>query len=355
MPLVTRYGEQPLNSSTGPDQPGFGVWFVDDSDSNQLGFVSEFIAADPRMSLFYVNDGLVEARYQLSPDTRYYINQVDQDAWVVYRADGNHASEPPFVIRAGNAPHPYEGEIDFGPPNYVIDSMNLLTTGAGGSLVPVGRPLQTGFANGTARVYVAPDGDGSGIFLEVTDSDGHRIGGVIRVNDDVAGDQTAPQVAPLDERFIVGWTQQPYDGANTELYRGKTYATLESNLPLAVDREGGRFTGDVGDYVTDIFLFDANGDDLQKRERVINFGANDIFVTTTKLVDRNNDGIVGFGDNRRVELDDADGDTVCSVAIAGVTALEFDGVRQEFEGGPAYYVYSRVGSAADEHYLILGF
>ncbi|TVV69950.1 hypothetical protein [Sphingomonas solaris] len=52
-------------------------------------------------------------------------------------------------------------------------------------------------------------------------------------------------------------------------------------------------------------------------------------------------------------LTNVDGDQVASVAFTGgVKSVEFDGAAEGADG-QTYYVYSRVGSAADEHFLIV--
>ena len=63
---------------------------------------------------------------------------------------------------------------------------------------------------------------------------------------------------------------------------------------------------------------------------------------TVALRDANGDGVIGFGRNRRLDLD-GEGS---SVAFDGgrVRALEYDGFVDQ--GGIRYFVYSAVGSAA---------
>ncbi len=356
MPLVSQLGEQSLNATTGEDQPGRGVWLVNDSDGNLFGLVEEYRGAEFRVSAFFVrgDSGVVTPRYELGADTVFNIAQYDQDAFLIYPASGGGAeSYPPIILYSESAPYVFEGDVSEYPPNYVFDGGALFRADVEPA-VPTGQARLATFANGTARVYQAPDGDGMGIFLDVRDSEGNRIGGVVRVNDDIAGDQYAPIVAGLDEAFTVAWTQEAYDGANAELYRAKTF-DLSPNISLAIVRDEvtGAFAGDVGDFVTDLLFFNTSSAELISSERIVNFGANDILATTSKIFDSNDDGIITFGRDKRLDLTNADGERVTSVAFTGgVKSLEFDG---EIEGsdGQTYYVYSRVGSAADEHYLIV--
>lgn len=221
-------------------------------------------------------------------------------------------------------------------------------------MVPVGRATQSSFANGTVQVYTAPDGDGSGVFLEVINSEGHRIGGIIKVNDDIIGDQTAPIVGGLDEYFTAAWVQERYNGANTEFYSVKTY-NLGSNLELSVTRDPATnaYAGDTGDYVTDIFFIDTAVMEIFSLEHVTNFCQNDILVITVPLFDSNRDGVIGFGDNKRLEVSNYDSKTVASIAFSGIQALEFDGAVESPDDGKMYYVYSRVGSEADDFYFLI--
>lgn len=352
MPLVNLLGEQSINASTSEDQPGFGTWLIPDSDLHLFGFVQEFVSGDPRLALFIVHrNGSVTEPVKLPPDLSYSIVAWDQDAFLIFPTNEDFDAFPPTIFRVDSEPYLFEGDVHEFPPIYVFTDQNLFHNN-NGELVPAGRSTEAIFAFGKAHVYVAPDGDGTGIFLDVRDGEGNRIGGVVRVNDDVAGDQTAPIVGGMDETFTVAWTQQSYNGANSELYRAKTFE-LSSNLHLNVKDSNSTYKGDAGDYVTDIFFLDSDRNYPMGNQRFENFGRNDILVTTTKIFDSNNDGIINFGGNKRLELDNSEGDTIASVSVAGVQSLEYDGEVQSWEDGRTYYVYSRVGSEADEHYLIV--
>jgi hypothetical protein len=118
--------------------------------------------------------------------------------------------------------------------------------------------------------------------------------------------------------------------------RGAKESTLADNA----------FTGDKGDKKKDVFFFDtAIGADLGS-DSINLFGKRDLLVTTTKLDDGNNDGII-MGANGAFGLSDATG----SVALKGtngaaISSMEFDGsiVRHDV----TYYVYSLVGSTGTD-------
>ncbi|PZU88456.1 MAG: hypothetical protein DI527_17245 [Chelatococcus sp.] len=97
--------------------------------------------------------------------------------------------------------------------------------------------------------------------------------------------------------------------------------------------------GDAGDAKGQVFFFDTALKLALGADAISDFGAKDLLVTTTRIADGNNDGIIGFGADG--VLDFAAGS---SVVINGkaVASLEFDGAVSH--GGVDYFVYSRVGS-----------
>ncbi|RWM79250.1 MAG: hypothetical protein EOR81_12290 [Mesorhizobium sp.] len=115
--------------------------------------------------------------------------------------------------------------------------------------------------------------------------------------------------------------------------------------------------GDNPDAKANKFFFDTALDLNLGHDKITNFGAKDILVTTTKLFDSNNDGKIGFGSNNLLDLSGGVGGPgdpglpgeVGNVDIKNatgnaVTTLEFDG--QVDHSGVNYYVYSGIGSAA---------
>lgn len=351
MPLVSRLGEQSLNYSIEDDQSGLGVFLVPDSDSNLFGLVQELDSNARQVYAFFIqgDSGQVTERFYVGEDVTFLISQTDQDAFVVYPENWDFESFPPIRLRADGTASTFEGDLDEYPPIYRLNADGLFSFISGSA---VGQATQTSVEGGTATVYVAEDADGTGVFLRVVNRDG-IVGGVIRVNTDISGDQVDPIVARLDEAFTVAWTQAIYDGSNTEEYRATTYR-VEPNLSLAITADEGNDTlsGDVGDYITDLFFYDTTAGDALGRDRINRFGVNDIFVTTSAIADRNGDGVINFGSDRRLDLTDASGSAVGEIAFTGLRSLEFDGAVQG-QDGVIYYVYSRVGSNADEHYLIV--
>lgn len=91
----------------------------------------------------------------------------------------------------------------------------------------------------------------------------------------------------------------------------------------------------------DAFLFTAK---TQGTDRIADFGADDVLVTTFLITNKRKDGIIDFGSDR--DLDFATGGQTVITADTGtqITQLEIDG--SFVSGGVRYYVYSRVGSAA---------
>lgn len=98
-------------------------------------------------------------------------------------------------------------------------------------------------------------------------------------------------------------------------------------------------TGGTG---ADVFVF-RNATEATGRDRITDFDADDVLVTTARIFDSNDDGIIGFGRNRVLDLVGGGQVSITDSAGKAVRALEFDGTF--VDGGVTYYVYSRVDSA----------
>ncbi len=98
--------------------------------------------------------------------------------------------------------------------------------------------------------------------------------------------------------------------------------------------------GDVGDAKSQVFVFDSALKIALGADTIGNFGANDLLVTTSKIADGNNDGIIDFGAN--ATLDFGPGSSV-AINDKAVTSLEYDGMLNH--SGVDYFVYSRLGTA----------
>jgi hypothetical protein len=116
-------------------------------------------------------------------------------------------------------------------------------------------------------------------------------------------------------------------------------------------------SGDVGDLTSDLFFFDTALDLDLGADEIKAFGSNDLLVTTTRLNDRDGDGVIALGSNQVLDLsggtggpgDPGDPGEAGSVSMtngvgAAITAIEYDG--SVTQNGVTYYVYSSVGSAA---------
>ena len=144
------------------------------------------------------------------------------------------------------------------------------------------------------------------------------------------------------------------DGVNALRFLGTDVAGHSVYGDAAVRPKGAKegtfadnaFNGDTGDKAKNVFFFDTGlgldlGDDSIGR-----FGKRDLVVTTSKLADGNNDGIV-TGVAGKFGLPDDTG----SILLKGTTgtavdSLEFDG--SILRDGVTYYVYSLVGTTGTD-------
>ncbi len=126
-------------------------------------------------------------------------------------------------------------------------------------------------------------------------------------------------------------------------------ATGDNQLVTDATTGQDRFVGKTG--VQDIFVFDSR--ETTGVDKISKFSQSDIFVTTTKLFDSNNDNIITFGKNKILDFSDGVGTVQFSSESDGkMSALEYDGFVTH--DGTAYYVYSSVGSAAGVADLTFG-
>lgn len=160
--------------------------------------------------------------------------------------------------------------------------------------------------------------------LEVDTRAGLRVGTLAA--DQLRGDSNA--------NFLFGYA------GNDQLEAGAGNDLVEGGTGDDVIRGG---TG------ADVYLFDM-AEDGTGQDRISDFGINDVLVTTEALFDSNRDGRINFGGNRVLDFFAEDGDVQGQVSITGengrvVTGLEYDGFVDV--GDIRYFVYSRIGSAAD--------
>lgn len=95
-----------------------------------------------------------------------------------------------------------------------------------------------------------------------------------------------------------------------------------------------------GGHDSDIFLFAGKS---AGSDEIVDFGVDDLLVTTRKLVDGNRDGKIDFGRDRDLDFTGGGHTVIFDETDSKLTSLEYDG---SFTAGQVtYYVYSRIGSA----------
>lgn len=101
--------------------------------------------------------------------------------------------------------------------------------------------------------------------------------------------------------------------------------------------------GDAAGTKTDVFFYDTALGASLGNDTLTNFGTSDLLVTTTRIADNNNDGIIKFGANNMLNLG-PDALTLSSTTGVAIEALHFDG--QVAHNGVTYYVYGAIGGAS---------
>ena len=139
-------------------------------------------------------------------------------------------------------------------------------------------------------------------------------------------------------------------GVSSLRYLGTDKAGLSVYGNAAVDPKGAiesrigddTLAGDTRDAKKDVFFFDTSLDIDLGNDRIDDFGAKDLLVTTTAL------STTALGKNGVVELVGASGDLgtvdLNDTTGAAIGTLEFDG--SIVRSGVTYYVYSQAGSSA---------
>lgn len=106
------------------------------------------------------------------------------------------------------------------------------------------------------------------------------------------------------------------------------------------------FMGDARNKSKNVFFFDtSHGLDLGN-DTIGNFGKHDLVVTTTKLADDNNDGIINTTGGKFALPGDSGSLLVSDTKGAAIDSLEFDGAVTR--DGMTYYVYSLVNSVGTD-------
>ena len=166
------------------------------------------------------------------------------------------------------------------------------------------------------------DGSGSAIMARLFDDAGEAQGSAFIVNQVTAGDQRSPSVAATgDGRFVVAW--EGVDGIKARLYDtdGQVLSPLLSR-PGTLDLSppaNQLVAGTAGANSVYVGLDAMSGSD-----RVVDFGRNDVFLTTGALFDGNDDSLIAFGAKGFLDLDGPGGATD-RVRFDGVNALRYLG------------------------------
>jgi hypothetical protein len=183
----------------------------------------------------------------------------------------------------------------------------------------------------TDRQSRADDGGGSAIRGQLFSESGSEIDADFRISQTPAGIE--PSVAGIGGGdFVVSWDVGDgvklrfVDSDATAFPTGFLYAragTVDASSPLSETLSG--IDGPNSFYV-----------DLDResgRDRIVDFGADDVLLTSLPLFDRNGDGIVTFGRNGALDLDgpEGDSDTIAFDGVDGRSGLRYLGRSDEFD------------------------
>ncbi len=175
---------------------------------------------------------------------------------------------------------------------------------------------------------------------------------------------TNPKVNLLGSgQLKINLSGQDFDGSQI------TFADdAHIRLFIQAGYEGSRITGTHGDDViifgtgsdvvtgnggADLFVFQNNeieGDEGLGRDTITKFGGDDLLLTTDKLTDRNEDGIIDFGRDKRLDML-ASGDSDVGIkneAGKAITKLAYEGTLTI--DGVDYYAYGLPGGQGDAAY-----
>lgn len=106
----------------------------------------------------------------------------------------------------------------------------------------------------------------------------------------------------------------------------------------------------VGTGGHDIFLFATDLGLALGSDSITNFGAGDVIVLTSAIYDSNNDGVIGFASNQRVNLPGTIGSgntqstgTLKISSTTGAVVTSLDLIGSQVENGVKFYVYAAHG------------
>ncbi|KQN74682.1 calcium-binding protein [Sphingomonas sp. Leaf62] len=159
---------------------------------------------------------------------------------------------------------------------------------------------------------------------------------------DTGTDSTVVQISlRSDDRAGTDGADVLNGTAGNDILRGFAGADTLTGLTGRDLLEGGQ-GNDVlsGGSGSDVFLFAGA---ILGNDRIKDFGADDLLVTTLKLADRDGNGVIGFGSDRDLDFTGGGQAVITSDAGTRVTSLEYDG--SFVADNITYYVYSRAGSS----------
>lgn len=199
-----------------------------------------------------------------------------------------------------------------------------------GGNVHLGRVLEYDPVTDTVKVIAEHNADlylpGAPAFKTIDE----ESSGVIDVTDLLGDAQTKAYLLDV----------QSHNGlADPELVQDGQFLAMFVDQRFVFGTEGNdTYQGKNG---TDIFFFDNSA--ASGHDRIANFGKLDLIVTSEKLFDSNDDGIVTFGKDRLLDVSFNDSDVrILDPHGKLVTKVEYDGSYEA--NGHTYYVYSQVGS-----------
>lgn len=228
----------------------------------------------------------------------------------------------------------------YGGPGSRIGDPQVAALDGGGFLIAwVDRNPQTG------------DGSGSAIKAQAFSSMGAPLGEEIVVNTTTAGNQSDPSIATLaNGDVVVTWTDSSGTGADTSgtSIRAAILSTDAVDVPVGAQVSTGASETLRATSAADIFFFDTDTGTSLGTDVIKSFGAGDRLVTTSKLVDPNDDGRIRFDSSDRLSLfeDGPDSELIVSLKVfynSGKALSNLVLLDEEVHEGAIYYVYGGAG------------
>ena len=303
---------------------GDGV-LANDSDPEGDSIEAQLVANPSRGTLALESDG----RFSYTPNSGF----TGTDSFVYRAFDGIDTSRD-TTVTISVRPQPRGSEPEPTGPARQVNSFD-----EGDQITPSLTALSNGsFA--AAWVSRGQDGDGDGIYGQIVDASGNRIGAEFRLNATIAGDQQAPRLASLENGdFVAVWDSFGQDGdADAIIARrfGADGAALGEEVMVNQTTASWQVAPDViglqgGGYAVVWQSDDQDGDFAGVYGRV--FGADDTPTTDEFQLNQEAAGYQGFpridqlADGRLIavwdsEARDGDGDAVIArlFSTAGLPA-----------------------------------